>query len=123
MLFRSEGICFKVLEDILNDLPCERLVILSGDTHYAYVRELVLNNKKAVQVVSSALKNKPPLHLLACFGFSKFNQFSKSDKYLSSNNSDKILYHSNYCSIDLEGEMAIYMYSQGKEHKFYPWKS
>jgi hypothetical protein len=119
----AEGMCLKVLEDKLNDLSCERLLIISGDTHYSYVRELSLYNKKAIQIVSSALKNKPPLNMLANFVFSKFNQFSKSEKYLNSDQDEKILYHSNYCSLDLKGEMKIQMYSRDQEHKFYPWKS
>ncbi|EDM27495.1 peptide methionine sulfoxide reductase [Lentisphaera araneosa HTCC2155] len=114
----EEAKSMDVLEALLSMASAKRIVIISGDVHYSFVRNVNLCNKQVTQVVSSSLKNKPPLTLLARLGFNWYNKYSKNTQYLSSDQGQKIIHHSNYCFLILESEIEICMYSRGIEHKF-----
>jgi len=114
----EEAKSLHALEALLSMASAKRIVIISGDVHYSFVRNVNLSNKQVTQVVASALKNKPPLTVLARLGFNLYNYLSKNSNYLSSDQGKKIIHYSNYCFLVLESEIEICMYSRGIEHKF-----
>lgn len=114
----EEAKSMDVLESLLLISKAKRIMIISGDVHYSFVRNVNLSNKQVTQIVASSLKNKPPLTFLVRLGFNLYNKYSKNTQYLSSDQGQKIIHHSNYCFLILESEIEICMYSRGIEHKF-----
>ena len=114
----AESESFKALEYQLSISKARRIIVLSGDVHYSFIRQIELPEVAVVQLVVSALKNKPPLTFLARLGFDLYNRFSNNSKYLRSSQGNKVLHQSNYCFLKLESEITISMYSSEIEHKF-----
>ncbi|MDD7986793.1 hypothetical protein PQO01_17725 [Lentisphaera marina] len=114
----EELISLNTLEECLSRCGANRILIISGDVHYSFIRRVDLAHVKILQLVVSPLKNKPPLTLLARSGFSFYNTHSDDPNFMTSDHRCKIISHSNYCFLKLESEIEISMYSRETEHKF-----